>query len=105
MCRTPERAWINTVRVEPQHLVVQLSRGRRGVGYAVEIADVLAGLFDDPGAVIVFGPLVPRDHRCRGQRLDCIEGGNSVEARFWIGLGKIQVHVVVGGVTRNNQAA
>src|SRR4029077_11217708 len=63
--RGPERARIDAVRIEPQHLIVQLSRSGCRLGQAVEIADVLTGLFDDPGAVVVFGPLVSRDHRSR----------------------------------------
>jgi hypothetical protein len=50
-CRRPQSTGIDALRVEFQHPVVQLSRGRRRLGYAVEIADVLPGLFNDLGAV------------------------------------------------------
>ena len=52
---------------------VELSRGRRRSGYAVEIADVLPGLFNDLGAVVVARSLMSGDHRAWVERLDCIE--------------------------------
>ena len=61
--RKPERSSrIDPIRVELQHLVVESSRGRRCPGYAVEIADVLPGLFNDLGAVVVPRSLVSGDH-------------------------------------------
>jgi hypothetical protein len=56
--RKPERPWIDTIRIQLQHLVVELSHGRRRLGQAVEIADVLPGLFNDPGTIVVSRPLV-----------------------------------------------
>jgi hypothetical protein len=44
--------------MQRQHLVVQLLRGFRRLRQLVEIADVLAGLFDDPGIVLVVRSLV-----------------------------------------------
>jgi hypothetical protein len=41
-----------------QHLVVKLLGGFRRFRQSVEIADVLSGLFDDPGIVLVFRSLV-----------------------------------------------
>ena len=102
--RIPERARIDPIRMELQHLVVELSRGRRRPGYAVEIADVLPGLFNDLGAVVVFSPLVSRDHRAWLECLDRVEGGNPLAPRLRIGLGEMQVDAVVGGVTRYDQA-
>ena len=52
----PERpARINAVRIELQHLVVELLSGCRRFRQPVEIVDVLPGLFDDAGIVLVFG--------------------------------------------------
>src|SRR5207253_6701394 len=68
--RTPERARIGPIRIELQHPVVELSRGRRQLGQAVEVADVLPGLFDDSRVVVVLGLLVSGDHRARLERLD-----------------------------------
>ncbi len=58
--RIPEREpRIDPLRIEFQHLVVELSRGRRRPGYAVEIADVLPGLCNELGAVVVPRSLNP----------------------------------------------
>src|SRR3989442_9925224 len=101
--RSPERARIDPIRMELQHLVVEISRGRR-LGNAVEIADVLPGLFNDLGAVVVPRSLMSGDHSAWLKCLDRVEGGNPRAARLRIGLGKIQVDAVVGGVTRYDQA-
>src|ERR1700722_20544195 len=71
--RTPQRAWIGSIRIELQHLVVKLSRRRRHLGDAFEIADVLTGLFDYSGAVVLLGFLMSGDHRAWFQFLDCVE--------------------------------
>src|SRR6266446_8508112 len=103
--RIPEREpRIDPLRIALQHLVVERSRGRRRLGYAVEIADVLPGLFNDLGAVVVPRSLMSGDHSAWLKCLDRVEGGNPRAARLRIGLGKIQVDAVVGGVTRYDQA-
>src|SRR5580704_10014262 len=71
--RTPQRAWIGSIRIELQHLVVKLSRRRHHLGDAFEIADVLTGFFDDSGAVVLLGFLMSGDHRAWFQFLDCVE--------------------------------
>ena len=78
--RTPQRARIGSIRIELQHLVVELSRGRRHLGHAVEIADLLPGLVDDSGAVVVLRFLVSGDHRAGFERLDCAERGDPLKA-------------------------
>src|SRR2546425_13020914 len=78
--RTPERAGIDAIRIELQHLVVELSRGRRRPGYAVEITDVLPGLFNDLGAVVVPRSLMPGDHGAWGERLDGVERSDPLTA-------------------------
>src|SRR5205807_800512 len=103
--RKPQREpRIDPIRIEFQHLVVERSRGRRRLGYAVEIADVLPGLFKDRGAVVVPRALMSGDHRAWVERLDGVEGGNPRAARVRIGLAEPQVDAVVGGVTRYDQA-
>src|SRR2546425_10068976 len=71
--RTPERAGIDAIRIELQHLVVELPRGRRRPGYAVEIANVLSGLFNDLGPIVAPRPLMSGDHGAWVERLDCVE--------------------------------
>src|SRR5580700_9811324 len=68
-----QRAWIGPIRIELQHLVVKLSRRRRHLGDAFEIADVLTGLFNDSGAVVLLEFLMSGDHRAWFQFLDCVE--------------------------------
>src|ERR1700681_2036609 len=102
--RKPEGARIDPIRIKLQYLVVELSRGRRRPGYAVEITNVLSGLFNDLGAVVVPGSLISGDHGARLKCLDRVEGGNPLAAGLRIGLGEVEVHAVVGGVTRNDQA-
>ena len=52
-------------RIEFRHFAVELSRGRRRPGQAVEIADVLPGLFTNLGAIVLPGPLMSGDHSAR----------------------------------------
>src|SRR6266404_8612584 len=63
--RTPQRAWIGSIRIEIQHLVVKLSRRRRHLGGALKIADVLTGLFNDSRTVVLVSVHVPSDHGAR----------------------------------------
>src|ERR1700730_17123489 len=57
--RPPQRpAGIDPVWIELQHLVVELLSSLRCFRQAVEIANVLPSLFDDPGIVAVFRPLM-----------------------------------------------
>ena len=49
---------VDAVRIERQHFVVKLVDGCRRFSQSVEIADLLSGLFDDPGIVVVFRSLV-----------------------------------------------
>src|SRR6266478_2008170 len=79
-CRGPEPARIDPMRIEREHLVVELSRRRRCLGEPVEIADVLPGLFDDPGAVVVARSLMAGDHRAWLERLDGIERSDPLAA-------------------------
>ena len=44
--------------MELEHPVVELLSAGRGFRKAVEIADVLGGLVEDLGIVVVFGPLM-----------------------------------------------
>src|SRR5256885_14941797 len=79
--RIPEREpRIDPIRIALQHLVVERSRGRRRLGYAVEIADVLPGLFNDLGAVVVPRSLMSGDHRAWGERLDGVERSDPLTA-------------------------
>ena len=58
-CRTPERPpRVDSIGIELQHLLVELLSGRRRRRKAIEIADVLPSLFDDPRIVVVFRSLV-----------------------------------------------
>src|SRR3989442_15139365 len=102
--RTPERARIDAIRVELQHLVVQLSRGRRRPGYAVEIADVLPGLFNDLGAVVVPRPLMSGDHSAWVERLDGVERSDPLTAGFRVLLAEVEVKGVVGKIAGDHQA-
>src|SRR6185503_734990 len=86
--RTPERPrGIDPVRVDLQHPVVQLLAGFRRFRKPVEIANVLAGLFDDPGIVVVLGSLVRCDHCARLERLDLVERRDPLASCLRIRLG------------------
>ncbi len=80
MRRTPQRAWIGSIRIELQHLVVKLSRRRRHLGDAFEIADVLTGLFNDSRTIVPVSFLVPRDHGARFQPLNSVERSDPLAA-------------------------
>ncbi len=103
-CRGPEHARIDPIRIEREHLVVQLSRRRRRLDEPVEIADVLPGLFDDPGVIVVPRSLMSGDHRAWVERLDGIERSDPLAAGVRVGLGEVEVNVVVGDVPGDHQA-
>ncbi len=74
--RAPERpSGINPVWIELEHLVVEFLRARRRLNEAVEVADVLSGLFDDPRTVVALGSLVCSDNCARVEGLDLVECG------------------------------
>src|ERR1700687_2005083 len=61
--RKPERSSrMDPIRIKLRQLVVKSSRGCRCRGYAVEIADVLLGLFNDLGAVVIPISFASSDH-------------------------------------------
>src|SRR6266478_8203466 len=79
--RKPQREpRIDPLRIALQHRVVELARGCRRLGDAVEIADVLPGLFNDRGAVVVPRALMSGDHRAWGERLDGVERSDPLTA-------------------------
>jgi hypothetical protein len=84
------------IRIELQHLVVELSRGRARLGYALEIADVLPGLFDDTGVIVLLGFLMSGDNRAWVERLDCIESSDPLAAGLRVRLYEVRMNVVVG---------
>jgi hypothetical protein len=88
-CRTPERPpGIDPVRIELQHLIVQLLRGCCRSRKAVEIPDVPPGLFDDPGIVVVFGSLVGRNNCAWVERFNLIERRDPLPSCLNIRLAK-----------------
>ena len=90
--------------MEREDLVVEVL-GRAGcLGDAVEVADVLPGLLDDLGAVVATGSLVPGDHRPRVEGLDRVQRGDPVAPSLRVGLGEVEVNVVVGGVAGDDEA-
>jgi hypothetical protein len=71
--RTPEcPPRIDPIWIELQHLVVELLRGCRHFGYLVEIADILPGLLDDPGIVVVTRSLMCGDNGAWVERLNFV---------------------------------
>src|SRR4029453_17102397 len=57
--RAPQRPpWINSGRIERQHLIVEFLRGLRRAREPVEVTDVLSRLFDNPWTVVVLWPLM-----------------------------------------------
>src|SRR5206468_1423947 len=52
-CRAPERPrWIDSIRIELEHPVVELLSARRRLGKPIEVANVLPSLFDILGIVV-----------------------------------------------------
>lgn len=79
--------------------------GRVGcLGDAVEVADVLPRLLDDLGAVAATGSLMAGDHRPWVEGLDRVERGDPVSPFFRVGLGEVQVNVVVSSVASDDEA-
>src|SRR5579863_5713190 len=97
--RTPKRPpWIDPVRIDLKHLVVKLLSGSARLRQPVEIADVLPRFFDDPGTVLAVGSLMGSDNGAGVERLNLVERGNPLLPLLHIRLGKIEVHVLVGGI-------
>jgi hypothetical protein len=103
-CRGPERARIDPIRIEREHLVVEPARRRRRLGEPVESADILPGLVDDPGAVVVPRSLMAGDHRAWVERLDGVERRDPLAAGVRVGLAEVEVNVVVGDIPGDHQA-
>src|SRR6266853_4734150 len=79
--RKPEREpRIDPLRIALQHRVVERSRGRRRLGDAIDIADVLPGLCNDRGAVVVPRALMSGDHRAWVERLNGVERSDPLTA-------------------------
>src|SRR6266511_1969166 len=85
-------------------LLVQLSCRVRALQDPLEVPDVLAGLLDDLGAVVATSALVSGNDSLWAKRLDRVEGGHPLAPSFGTGLDEIEVDVVVGGVSGNDQA-
>src|SRR5262250_1474182 len=80
---TPERPpRIHPVRIE-------LLSARRRFREPVEIADVLPGLFDDPGTVVVFGSLMCCDNCAWVERFDFVERRDPFPSLLRIRLGEV----------------
>src|SRR5258708_1939015 len=84
-------------------MVVQLSARFRRLSDAVEVADVLTRLFDDPRVVGAFSTLVAGDHYIGVERFDGIKRTDPLLSLLEIRLGEVEVDVVVGDVSGNNQ--
>src|ERR1700730_9110019 len=92
--RKPERARIDPIRIKLHHLAVELLRDRRRPGYAVEITNVLSGLFNDLGAVVVPRSLVSGDDGAWVERLDFVERSDPLMAGLRGRLREIEMNVV-----------
>ena len=85
--RTPKcPSRIDPIRIELQHLLVELLCGRRHYGHSVEIAYVLAGLLDDTGIVLIIRSLMWGDNCMWIERLDFVECSDPFLAtlRIWL---------------------
>src|SRR5258708_17578686 len=99
----PKRIRVNAFGVDGQDLVVQLPARLRCLSDAVEVADVLTRLFDDPRVVGAFSTLVTGDDYVGGERFDGIERTDHLLSFLPIRLGEVEVDVVIGDVSGNNQ--
>jgi hypothetical protein len=90
--------------MEFEDLVVEVARRGRRFGDPVEVTDVLAGFPDDPRIVVTGRPLVTGHDGRRVQGLDGVKGREPVEPALVIGLGQVEVHVVVDGVAGDDKA-
>ena len=68
---------------------MQLSRRCRRLRDPVEVADILAGLFDDLRTVVATGALMFGDDGPRAQGLDSVEGGDPLAPTLGAGLTKV----------------
>lgn len=73
LCRCPERAWINAVRMQCQHLLVKVHRRRCTCHTSVKVMDVTSSFLDVTGRTIGVRHAMTGYHRQRMQRLDLIE--------------------------------
>src|SRR5580700_5614389 len=78
--REPQRAGVDSVRVNLQHLPVEFLRRRGFLVEPVEVGDVLAGLIDDARVVVLAVAFVAGYDGTRIQRLDDVERSEPVLA-------------------------
>src|SRR5271170_3755709 len=78
--REPQRAGVDPVRVNRQHLPVEFLRGGGFLVEPVEVADVLSGFIDDPRVVAVAVAFVAGYDGTRIECLDGVEGREPVRS-------------------------
>ena len=98
------RDGIGPILIEVQHLVVELSRGRRRPGYVVEIADIPPDLFNVLGLSSVPRSLMSGDYSAWVERLDRVQRRDSLMAGCAFDSARLDANVVVGGVAGDHQA-
>src|SRR6266481_8827371 len=102
--RRPKRSWVQPSRIEFNHPVVQVSCVGRDLTEAVEVTDVLPCFFHYPRLIGCTGRLVSGNDRSRVQRLDLVQRRDPVEASLCVGLTKIGMNAIIGGIPRYDQA-
>jgi hypothetical protein len=90
--------------MECEHVVKQFPGSGCGRFDPVEIPDVLASLFKYAPVVGAAVALVACDNRDGIERFYRVYGGNPLFPTVRVGLGKVQVHVVVHGITCDDKA-
>src|ERR1700731_4036435 len=59
-CRIPQNSWVYSVRMEGEHLVIELQRRTRARRGALKVLNVMPGLIEDRRRILAASPLVPR---------------------------------------------
>src|SRR5229473_3427114 len=99
--RRPQSARVHAIEVKREHPCVEVERGFRRLRDAIEVADVLPRLFEDPRVVVALPPFVSGDHRARTKTLNRVEGRDPLASEQRVRFREIKVNVVVGSVSGN----
>src|SRR5258708_24018024 len=101
--RTPQNSWVYSVRIEGEHLVIELQRRTRARRGALKILNVMPGLIKDCRRILAARPLRPRNHSFSLKRSHRLDRRNPLLTLVRIGFPQVEMDIVICGVARNNQ--
>src|SRR6266850_920631 len=103
-CGRPERPWVDPLRMQREHPLVELLRRRRRCQTSVEVADVASSLLDVTRRAVGLEHAMSRHDCFRLQGLDSIQRSKPLVPGLLVALREIEVRVVVDAIPGYDQA-